>query len=257
MARAKQTTRTKKRPDNRRSKGDDRGTVKVRSRMDAPEAATLTVYEAMFVNYFMGEAGFNRTKAAKMCGFLHAKEMGYQLLNRPAVKAAIKAKLNKAAMSVEELLIRLTEQASSSIEDCMSRGPNGWHLDLDKAKRLGKMHLIKKITPTAHGLSVEMYPADAAREQLMRYHGLFRDKLEVTQTTTTMKIDMSVLALSQEGLELLHRFSRGELDHEEFYAHARPLLEHSPSPTVIDGEGLVQEVPLEPDPVPPAAGSDG
>jgi hypothetical protein len=249
MARKKKKVKESK--GNPAATGERRTKTRFRSRMDPPEGRSLTVYEWMFVKYFLGEASGNRTRAARMCGFANPRETGYHLINQPTVRAAIRAKMDQAAMSSKEVLIRLSEQAASSIEDCMSRGPHGWRVDLDKAKRMGKMHLIKKVTPTAHGLSIEMYPADAAREQLMRYHGLFQDRLDVTHT---MKIDMAALAAHREGLELLHRFSKGEINHEEFYAHARPLLEHNPSPAVIDGQGLVHEVP---DPLPDGDPSDG
>lgn len=73
------------------------------------------------------------------------------------------------------MLVRLSDIASGTIGDFIEVGEDGrtYKVDLKKAKRLGKLHLIKSLKPTQHGIGVELYDAQSALETLARYHSLF------------------------------------------------------------------------------------
>lgn len=219
-------------------KGTTARAPRIKSKMDAPEGLGLTVPQAMFVAYYFGEAKLNQAKAAEMCGYADPVMAGYDLMQLPTVRAAIKAKLDSAAMGVEEVLARFTEVARSSIEDALSRGPAGWRADLDKVHRLGKMHLIRKVTPTKYGIAVEMYSSERALDKLARFHGLYHDKVTVD---INHKVDLTRLPNTPEVQALLKDFAAQKMELEEFQ-EAVHALTHNPS-HVIEGEGMVHEVP--------------
>ena len=52
-------------------------------------------------------------------------------------------------------------------------------VDLVKAERLGKLHLIKKLKQTDRGLEVELYQMDNALRDLGRHYKLFSDRVSL------------------------------------------------------------------------------
>lgn len=126
----------------------------------------------------------NASKAARLAGYSDktAGQQGYRLLKTPAVREALRIRMGELAMSAEEVLYRLTEQAESSMADFLSitlgKAPS---IDLGKAMEAGKLHLIKKITFDKFGnvAGIELHDAQSALVQLGRYHKLFVDRFEL------------------------------------------------------------------------------
>ena len=144
---------------------------------------TLTVKQELFVEAYLGAARGNATEAAVLAGYSApnrnaAHMQAVEVLKSPTVRKAIAARLQdaKAAMGADEVLERLTEQARMSIDDFLT----GDKLDFDKARRLGRMHLVKSITPNRYGLKLELVDGQAALFKLGSYHKLFTEKHEVT-----------------------------------------------------------------------------
>lgn len=52
-------------------------------------------------------------------------------------------------------------------------------LDLEKAKRAGKLHLVKKFKEGRYGLEIELHDAAAARELLGKHYRLWSDRLSL------------------------------------------------------------------------------
>lgn len=135
-----------------------------------------------FVDHYL--ISRNASKAARLAGYSDktAGQQGYRLLQSPAVQAAIRESMAALAMTAEEVLFRLTEQAQVSMEDFLSitlgTSPR---IDLGKALEAGKLHLVKKISFDKAGqiASIELHDAQSALVQLGRYHALFTDKVEV------------------------------------------------------------------------------
>ena len=50
-------------------------------------------------------------------------------------------------------------------------------LDMEKAQKAGKLHLIKKLKETKFGLEIELHDAASARELLGKHYKLWGDKL--------------------------------------------------------------------------------
>lgn len=145
----------------------------------APDSERLTYKQSLFVSYYLGEANGNATEAARMARYANA-EIGRQLLRNITIVAAIAARLEGPAMAADEVLARLSDMASVDMADFVTINKQGHRVDVAKAVKAGKSHLIKKLTPTKFGLSIELHDSQSALEKLGRYHGLFKDKLTVT-----------------------------------------------------------------------------
>jgi phage terminase small subunit len=147
----------------------------------------LNYKERLFVSYFLGESNGNATDAARRAGYVHPNKIGPRLAVKVGIRAAIEARLAGPALTADEVLARLSDQAAADVGDFLTfsrpegRGkgdkaaPVRVRLDLDKARRNGKLPLVKKLKRGKYGLEIELYDAQAALVQLGKYHGLFRD----------------------------------------------------------------------------------
>lgn len=97
-------------------------------------------------------------------------------------------------MSADEVLRRLADHARGTIEDFVSfveeTNPVSGEkkavavIDLEQARELGKLHLLKKFREDKDGSrAIELHDPQAALGQLGRYHGLFLDKTALTDPT--------------------------------------------------------------------------
>lgn len=149
-------------------------------------AKRLTYKQEAFVRAYLGPALGNATKAAELAGYSGRRgtlaEVGYENLRKPEIASAIAARLDELAMTRHEVLARLTDMARSDMGDFLDEGEKWGRpvVDLEKAIRDKKTHLIKKIAFTKGKLEFELYDAQAALVQLGKYHKLFVDRTEVT-----------------------------------------------------------------------------
>ena len=128
---------------------------------------------------------FNATQAALSAGYSErsARTIGWENLNKPAIAAEIEARISELTMDANEVLIRLGEQARASMEDFVDIDDSGsgvFRLNLYKAQRRGKLHLIKSLTPTPNGYRLELHDSHAALVDIGRHLKLFTDKHELT-----------------------------------------------------------------------------
>ncbi len=124
----------------------------------------LTQKQARFVEAFLGAAKGNATEAARRAGYADPEARTGRLQRSAAVRAALRERVDAAAMTADEVLGRLAEQARGSIEGCLTfpDGATVPTLDLEKARRAGKLHLIKTVRHGKFGVTVELYDAQAA-----------------------------------------------------------------------------------------------
>lgn len=165
----------------------------------------LTGKEHAFVLAYLAN-NFNGTQAA-----LEAYEtespataavIASQTLRRPAVRAAIAAYFEEAALSADEALARLSTIARGSIEDFLAFGgedpefevPASVRVSLDRARALGVLHLIREIkhtreavhsrdydkTTTTDRYEIKLYDAQSALETILRVHGRLTNRHEHT-----------------------------------------------------------------------------
>jgi len=83
-------------------------------------------------------------------------------------------------MPADEVLYRLASHARSDLGAFLVKDGNKITVDWDKLVEAKLTHLVKTVIPTTHGTRIEFHDAQAALVHLGRHHGLFTDKVKVT-----------------------------------------------------------------------------
>jgi phage terminase small subunit len=114
------------------------------------------------------------------------------LLAETNIAAVVAERLNEAHMSANEALEILSAQARGDIGAFSDRLGQ---LDLQAAKEAGRSRLIKKFKQRTitkigksdddddteiHDVEIELYDAQAAAEKILKIHGKFTDRVDVT-----------------------------------------------------------------------------
>jgi len=135
----------------------------------------MTNKQRVFIEQYLID--FNATQAAIRAGYSvrSARQIGQENLSKPDIQAEIRERLDELHMSADEALKLLSDQARSSPEIFMTFEQGTWKLDLPKAYRDGKLHLIKSIVPTQYGLKIELYDSQSAIDKILRVHGKYKD----------------------------------------------------------------------------------
>ena len=144
----------------------------------------LTDKQRLFISFYLEL--LNATQAARLAGYegdyATLRSIGSENLTKPNISAEIGKRLRERAMSADEVLARLKEQASADQSEFYeSDGRNGAFVNLEKLVEAGKGHLIKSINrdgKTGRITKVEFYDSQSALELLGRHHKLFTDKVE-------------------------------------------------------------------------------
>jgi phage terminase small subunit len=186
-------------------------------------AKSLTDKQRLFVYFYLGDSNRNATDAARRAGYGAPNTAGPRLLVNVRIRSAVAKEVVEAGLAAHEILARLAEQATASMDDFVTmatpvaqdRGGQTVHfldeqgspiaepmLDLAKARRRGKLHLIKKLTPTRQGLGIELYSAQDALVRLGMYHALWAEKV---------KLDLQGQDLESLSIEELLTISRGKV----------------------------------------------
>ena len=145
----------------------------------------MNVKQQAFADEYIKD--FNATKAAIRAGYSErsAYSQGQRLLKNDEIHDYVQSRLDEIAMSANEVLIRLAEQA---------RGEHGQYIttkgfiDVEQLVNDGKAYLIKAIKPGAHGDTYEFYDSQNALALLGKHHGLFTDKMDVTSGGEPLKV---------------------------------------------------------------------
>lgn len=150
----------------------------------------MTNKQRVFVEEYLRT--FNATAAAIAAGYSEktASVIGHENLRKPNIDAEIKSRLSERAMPADEVLARTADIARGDLSEWLTADGD---IDIKALRVSGKGHLLKKYkvtrrtTTTKSGnefetitTEIELYPADAAHDKLMRYHGLYNDKVRVT-----------------------------------------------------------------------------
>jgi phage terminase small subunit len=140
---------------------------------------------------------WNAAEAARRVGYSEktARQIGNKLLTKVDISEAIQSRLAEVHMSADEALKLLADIARGDMGEIMDVTSMGFNLDMQEAKRKGLTKLIKKIkqtTTTKIGrkqddddeerttLEVELYAADAAIRDVLKVHGKFVDRTDLT-----------------------------------------------------------------------------
>ena len=142
----------------------------------------LTNKQRAFIEHYL--ECWNATEAARQAGYggndNALASIGSQNLRKLKIRSHIEDRLNAKAMTADEVLARLSQQARGSMANFINLELRGGKLDLNKAEELGLLDLVKKVSWTKNGTSIELYDAQAALVHLGKAHALFTDKLKIT-----------------------------------------------------------------------------
>lgn len=139
----------------------------------------LTPKQRAFLERYL--VSWNASDAAREAGYSQPKQQGSRLLTKVDIQAAIRERLNEMTMPANEVLARLTAHAQGDLSAFLTQQSGGKiEVDLAKAEREGKMHLLKSYRETAHGISIELHNPQNALELLGRHYGLFTDNLNLS-----------------------------------------------------------------------------
>lgn len=160
--------------------------------------ATLNHYQRLFVHHYLNDAKNDPVKAARMAGYPKPESRGPQLLRCPSICSYLEQKLEESgAMPVAEILARMSTIASLDpmefVEFKAETDRDGNVrvdadgepiekpvLNLKKVKKLKKGNLIKKLKIQPSGaIEVEFHDSSDAMDKLAKYHGMFKERIEI------------------------------------------------------------------------------
>lgn len=134
----------------------------------------LPLKQRLFVSYYLGISAGNATDAARRAGFKSPRMAGSRLMTFDDIRSAIEVKLNEVAMSQDEVLMRVSDIARSSLEDFINVTVTGtFQVNLKKARARGKLHTLKKIKDSEDGPEIEVKDSFPALVKLGGYHGIW------------------------------------------------------------------------------------
>jgi hypothetical protein len=136
----------------------------------------------LFVESYL--ALLNGSAAAKEAGYAYPRQEASRLLTIPNIRAHIARRMEDASMTADEVLFRLTEQATVNIADFVTittgvneiTGLPEQILGLNWREIQARGHLIKSITSTPNGPRIELHDGQAALMALGKRHALFTEK---------------------------------------------------------------------------------
>ncbi len=136
---------------------------------------------------------WNAAEAARRAGYSTrtAYSIGQENLRKPEIAAEIKARLSDLAMSADETLVRMAEQARGEYARYIDAAGR---VDLGAMQAAGKLHLIKRIKTKeyidgsddderlVHVEDIEFVDSQAALFKIGQHHRLFTERSEVDVT---------------------------------------------------------------------------
>lgn len=157
--------------------------------------ARFTIKQRKFIDYYL--ITLNGVESARRAGYKGDYStlgvVAHENLKKPKIRREIERRLSGLAMSADETLHRLGEQARGSLEHFIRFEEDGtFWVDLDKARAAGMLHLAKEVrqekkvytyddasTETTYKTTVKIHDSQSALDKLMRYHGLYDDKVRL------------------------------------------------------------------------------
>jgi phage terminase small subunit len=137
----------------------------------------LTLKRRQFVEEYL--RCWNASEAARRAGYKGKPNVvGPRLLAIVSIQNEVKRRIAETAMSADEVLLRLADQARSDIGDFIKVGKHQVRLDLARAKEAGLLRLVKSIRWTKYGPVLELYDAQAALALLGKHQRLFVERHE-------------------------------------------------------------------------------
>lgn len=164
------------------------------------QTVTISPEEDLFITYLLRE-NMNRMRAYMHvfpnCSQDSARASASRMLAKVNVKAALVARLNEEAMSVEEGIMRISRVARGTLLPFVKDGPDGFlYFDLSDPAAKEYMYLIREMETKrerriagageaaeeweGEWVKVKLHDAYAATIDLLKIHGQFTKKIDVT-----------------------------------------------------------------------------
>lgn len=140
-------------------------------------AEGLTLKQQAFVDAYLD--CLNASEAARRAGYSEktARQQGQRLLTNVDIAAAVQAGFKVRAMPEDEVIARLSMQASADVRELYNFDEEGNVSGL-RLHRDAPLHLIRSITPTRYGNKIEVHDQQAALVHLGKFHGVFVERHE-------------------------------------------------------------------------------
>jgi phage terminase small subunit len=156
---------------------------------------TLTRKQRIFIDEYLKT--WNAAGSARKAGYSERSvyEIACALLVNVNVRHEIDQRLASSHMSANEVLQGIADIARGDMGEFVDANGMGFSLDMQEAKNKGLTKLIKKIKQKTvihsaknerdedrevHDLEIELYDKLSALEKIGKYHGLFKDQLDLT-----------------------------------------------------------------------------
>lgn len=156
------------------------------------EVKPLTKRQEVFVNEYL--QCFNGAEAARRAGYseTRARQTATELLAKSDIALQIQTRLNEVHMSADEALKLTADIARGDVTEFIT---SFGALDIDALRKSGKGRLIKKIKQRTitkigknetdgdtevHDTEIEFYDAQAAQRDILKVHGRFTEKVDIT-----------------------------------------------------------------------------
>lgn len=138
----------------------------------------LSIKHQEFVNWYLQL--WNQTEAYKRVypksSDDAARANAARLIANDNIKAEIEQRVAEKAMTANEVLMRLAEQARGDYSQYLT--PYG--VDMNGLIADGKQHLVKGMKPGQFGMTIEFHDAQAALQLIGKHYKLFVDKTELS-----------------------------------------------------------------------------
>lgn len=179
----------------------------------------LTTKQKLFVEYYIQTK--NGVQAAEKAGYKGnyntLKVVASENLAKPYIAEAIGARFADVAMDTNEVLGRLASMARGfdiidylELRETFKVDKYGekyfdeyvlW-IDLEKIRKDGFGHLIKRIAKTSQGITIEQYDSRAALVDIGKAEGLFPHKIDLDAKVKGVPMQEIVKAMQEADEEL-------------------------------------------------------
>lgn len=162
------------------------------------ERKALTKRQRLFVEYYLQY--WDAQKAALAAGYAQttARAKSYKFLRDFVIRDAIDKRIQEVALSSDEVLARLSQQAKANIADFLDlleaydpiSGKDIQITLIDWKEVQDRGFLIKKVKASKDGsFEIEMYDGQNALIKMGQHHKLFVEKIESTNYNVEVTAD--------------------------------------------------------------------
>jgi len=153
----------------------------------------LNYRQRLFVEHYLGESSGSAVDAARRAGYRWPEAQGSRLVKTSAIRAAIDARVETAAIAANEVLARIADVATSDLLNFIEVDPEGgWKVDLELVKQLGLGHLIKRLRKNKDGTSeIELEARVPALLKLGEHYNLWKGEAQSQLTLVDLAKGMN------------------------------------------------------------------